>query len=121
MKTILLACLLLCAALPQVGCKSLNKNAYRTVGTVQISAEAAMEVWKDYVKAKNPPLELKQRVKDAFVKYQAATAVAIDAARAYSVSDLPSNKSRLDIAMNAASTSLSDLVTLVQVFTAKTP
>lgn len=102
------------ATVPLTGCKSPNKTAYRTVGTVQISADAAMTAWGAYVKQFRPGVAAETKVKAAYEKYQSTMIVVAISGKALAEADNKDSRHKLDIALAAAASALSDLTQLIQ-------
>lgn len=65
------------------GCSTPQRAAYVTVGSVQVSAEAAMAAWNVYVGQYHPPVAVELKVKAAYEKYQAALEAVCDAGAVY--------------------------------------
>lgn len=101
------------------GCKTPEQGAYRTIGTVSVSVDAAMNGWGDYVRAGKATPEQEAKVKAGYVKYQSAMRVAKITVASYRAQ--PDGASRLNAAVDALAASGSEIVTLVQLFTKGTP
>lgn len=101
------------------GCKTPEQGAYRTIGTVSVSVDAAMNGWGDYVRAGKATPEQEIKVKAGYVKYQTAMRVAKITVASYKAQ--PDGATRLNSAVDALSAAGSEIVTLVQLFTKGTP
>lgn len=102
-----------------MGCKSANQSAYRVVGTVQVSADAAMSAWGDYVRTRAVPIEDEQKVKSAYDKYRQSMIIVATAGKAMSEADTQDSRQKLDIALAAAASTLGNLTSLIQSFGVK--
>jgi hypothetical protein len=117
-KTALLLALLL-PALIFTGCASAPANAYKAEGSAQITIDAAMTAWGDYVAANHPSAAVELQVRSAFEKYQQAELLAIDITAAYSsvaLTNAPQATKNLTVASQNVANALSDLVALLQSF-----
>jgi len=110
------------------GCASANKVAYKTTAATQVTVDAAMTGWGDYIKhqdAAGTPVSMNQRaqVKAAYEKYQAAMGVVADAGVSYNqaagTTNLIGAQAILNTAVQMASACLSDLVDLIRSFGVK--
>jgi hypothetical protein len=101
------------------GCKTPEQGAYRTIGTVAVSVDAAMNGWGDYVRAGKANPEQEMKVRDGYAKYQSAMRVAKITVASYKAQ--PDGTSRLNAAVDALAASGSEIVTLIQLFTKGTP
>src|SRR5437870_8764850 len=99
------------------GCKSAEKVAYQATSTAQITVDAAMTAWGDWVGQGKATVDQERAVKSAYLKYQAAAVTVIDAAK--SVSGSPTNAPAFNLAVTAASAALGDLVNLLKQFGVK--
>ena len=127
----LVAALTLLTAVPVfTGCSTANKNTYKATATAQITVDAAMTAWGDWVahqKALGTPVPLSQEatVKSAYGKYQAAAVVVADAGAAYTRAAAakdpaaPAAMTALNTALSMAAASLADLTSLIQQFGVK--
>jgi hypothetical protein len=109
-------------------CSTANLVAYKTATTTQITVEAAMTVWGDYVKgqdAAGTPVSMDKRdqVKSAYEKYQMCAVVVADAGAGYTQAQSSTNatgaQAVLNTAIAIAGTSLADLVNLIRSFGVK--
>lgn len=66
-----------------VGCGSLEKTAFRTIGTTSTLVDAGMSAWGDHVRAGAVSAEQQTKVKETYVQYQKSMAVAKAAVLAY--------------------------------------
>ena len=111
------------------GCASANKTAYKATGVAVITVDAAMSAWGSYVKQNHPPASQEQAVKDAFEKYQAAASLVATAGAAHAkvladranggTGDATGAMANLNAAIAIATSSLSDLINLLQTFGVK--
>lgn len=111
-------CILL-APMALVGCKTANQSAFKTVKTVDITADVAMKAWAEYVRLKHPGVEVERRVESAYNKYIATMLVVADAGAALAKADNQDTRTKMDIALAAAAAALGDVTSLVQLFGAK--
>jgi hypothetical protein len=82
--------LLLCAALlAATGCASAPKQGYRALAITGASATQAMHAWRDYVNAGHATPDQVAAVKLAYIRYQAAYHVAVDALAIYTQAHEP--------------------------------
>lgn len=107
------------ATAPLVGCKTSNRSSYRVVGTVQVSADAAMSAWGSYVRQFPVSIESEQAVKTAFERYRSTMLVVATAGKALAEADTQDSRQKLDIAMAAAASALGNLTSLIQSFGVK--
>lgn len=106
-------------ALVQTGCKSVNKSAFKTVKTVDITADVAMKAWGVYVRDRHPGVVAELRVESAYNQYLNTVIVVADAGAALAKSDNQDTRAKLDIALAAAAAALGDLTNLVSAFGVK--
>jgi|GEM_PF-1378119 len=104
-----------------VGCAGTPARiAYNTVAAPAITVDQAMKAWGDYVGQFHPPVATELKVKAAFERYQATELLAIDAAKAFADLSASGNTNSLgarvqaELTSQAASTALTDLVSLLQ-------
>lgn len=69
-------------ALSTPGCSTAPTNAYKAEAAAQLTVDAAMTAWGDYVAVNHPGVDQETAVKNAFIRYQAAELFAIDATAA---------------------------------------
>ena len=115
---------LCCLSLPFAGCQSTSSRiAYTTVATPAITVQQAMIAWGDYVAQYHPSAATEAKVKAAYLKYQAAELVAIDAAQAYVAVAGSTNSTPAAITQaatgQAAASALGDLINLLRQFGVK--
>jgi hypothetical protein len=116
---ILMLCGLLLAATPgiiAVGCGGWRQSAHKTVGTVVISGEAAMQSWAAYVHTGQAKTNQEAQVKFAYERYQASMNAVIDVGKSATTT---TNKTALGIAVRAATDAEVSLVNLIETFTKK--
>lgn len=116
---VLISWCVVCVPLMITGCKSGNQTAYRTVQSVDITADVAMRAWGVYVRERHPGVEAEQRVEAAFNAYIAVAMVVAEAGVALSRADNQSTRSQFDIALAAAAVALGDLTNLISAFGVK--
>src|SRR5687767_6781971 len=87
-------------------CANLERNAYRTIGTIITTVNGAMDGWRDYVHAgKATPVE-QAKVKEIYHRYLGALGVAEAAVDAYYdavEAKLPADRPRMLTALRALS------------------
>lgn len=112
--------LILIPTLIIVGCSTTpQKAAYATVGTVQVSVDAAMNEWGAYVTAVHPPVSQELAVENAYNKYQSAFIVVCDAGSVYAATSVTNSagttaaSSALTQAITTADQDITDLETLI--------
>lgn len=101
------------------GCSSPQKAAFTTTSTIAVSVDAAMTAWGDYVKQFNPAMADRQKVADAFAKYQAAELLLIDSEQALFATNTTATSSGVSTAQTQLDQAIADLVTLIQSFGVK--
>jgi hypothetical protein len=106
-----LAILVICLPLP--GCGSWKSTAYKSSGSVVITADAGMKAWASYVVSGQAKPEQELAVREAYGRYQKAMTVVIDAGKLATTSD---NQSALQVAVSAAAIAQADLITLINSF-----
>jgi hypothetical protein len=117
MKRLIAILALLAIAFAPLGCKSPERTAYQTIGSVAVSVDGAMSAWGDYVRAGLAKPEQETRVRGAYLKYQAAMKTAetvVLAARA-----APEGEASYQTALRAAGAAAADIIALVEQFTGK--
>ncbi len=111
MKTVRqLFSLLLLAAL--LGCATPEKGAYRTIGTITVSVDAAMNGWGDYVRTGQATAQDEARVKAVYEHYQAAMRLA--RVTVFTSKTQPEGATTLDNALATAQASSGQLISLIQ-------
>jgi hypothetical protein len=124
------ALLLLALALPcvaiSIGCQMTPVRAvYTAETTTQVTVEAAMTAWGDYVAQYHPPLDQERAVKNAYDAYRVAMTAAIDAGEVYAAAASTSGTNgagarvQAELSRQAAANRLADLVALLRKFGAK--
>lgn len=108
------------ASLIWAGCASFSRNAYNAQSATQITAEAAMTAWGNYVEKYQPGPEIEIKVKTAYERYQDAMLATISASQAfarweaiYGTNPPPEVQSNLDEALSATSQALMELISLI--------
>lgn len=107
------------------GCSSFPLRTYQTQKAADVTIEAAMGAWGDYVDQYHPPVEQEQKVKTAFDRYQSAQLVLCDTAIAYSKlkesrsGDPAQAEAALVKASTEAAAALADLFRLISSFGVK--
>lgn len=96
------------------GCASLEQNAYRTVGSVTITVEAARAAFIDYVNTGKSNAEEQAGVRALYERYQASMRVMKSAVMKYRETG---NEGTLQGAMRGASDSASAFISAVNQFT----
>jgi hypothetical protein len=110
------------AGLAVTGCKSTPQRIlYNTESATQISVEAAMLAWADYVAQFQPGPAIEQQVKDAYDAYQLAMVAAVDASEVYAAAaaagnDTAAQRAAAEVARQAAAGNLADLINLIRHF-----
>jgi hypothetical protein len=84
------AVLLVVVSLAAAGCASLERNAYRTIGSAIVTVDLAMQSWGEYVRTKSAagtpvPAEQETRVREAYLQYQESMRVARGVVSTYQV------------------------------------
>ena len=74
MKNILLVTLVVCSLL--CGCKSQQGSAYKTLGTIAITVNAAKHAFYDYRATHPVPAEVEAKAKTTYETYQKSMAIA---------------------------------------------
>jgi hypothetical protein len=125
-------CLLLAAVLVASACANTSPDAvaYRTIGTIGVTANTAAKGWGDYVRAKGRCSDaqipgcvstvLERKVMDAWDKYQQALDVAeraITAWKAVAAANPNADPASLNAAVHAVSDAVSALVGIVALYT----
>lgn len=95
------------------GCASLEQNAYRTVGSVTITVDAAMQAFGAHVRSGASNAEEQAAVRALYERYQASMKVAKAAVMAYRETR---NEGTLRGGLQAASDSASAVVSAVNLF-----
>jgi hypothetical protein len=113
-KTILILALLI-PALMFTGCAT----AYKAEATADISVNAAMTAWNDYVAQNHPPLSQELQVKAAFYKVQAAELSALDSTILAASVTSTNGVTLANPDYTAATNALFDLVNLLRSFGVK--
>lgn len=126
LTSLLLAAVILCGLIPLVpSCSTANTVAYKSVTTTQVTVEAAMTGWGDWIqdqaiKGTPVPMEQRAKVKAAYERYQAAAVLVTDAGMGYTrangTTNAPTAQAALNVAIQVAGASLSDLVNLIRSF-----
>jgi hypothetical protein len=109
-----LAMLGLSAALLCAGCKSPEVAAYRTVGGVAATVDAAMNAWGDWVRAGKATADDETRVRSAYIKYQNAMQVA--KAAVLSAKEQPATAAPYSVIVSTLAASADPLVELIYSF-----
>jgi len=123
---LVLMLLLSCLAYSVVGCHSTpQRTAYNVESAAAVTVEEAMTAWGDYVAQFHPPVAQEEAVADALDKYQSAMLTAIDATqavialRAAGTKDPTEALAKSQLAQQAASDALADLLGLLRKFNLK--
>lgn len=104
---------MLCLVVTLVACKSLEDTAFKTTGTVAITATAAMSEWLDYKNTSTVPVSQVESVKDAWNKYYALSQVERQAIVAYKTNP---GTNTLNLAISITQAASSDLISLIVQF-----
>jgi len=96
------------------GCKHPDVAAYKVSKTVDISADAALEGWRQYVIANHPPVKDELKVQAAYDHYKKVQVDLLDVVLAYR--QKLADDSSLNRAIALASTALFDLVDVIESF-----
>jgi hypothetical protein len=113
------AAALVAVAFLTLACASAEKNAYRTVGSLSIGVDFAMNAWGEWVRAQNPPAATEARVKDAYEKYQAGMRTLKTAVLTYKAAKeagAPLDPGVLEAALQGATEFAYQLVSLINSF-----
>ena len=101
-----------------IGCATLEQSAYRSIGSVAVTVDAAMNSWGDWVRAGQSAPEQEATVRVAYARYQSAMRTANSALTAYRIS-AGQNKTELNIALDVLDGSAADLMQLIRSFQKK--
>src|SRR5882757_5507695 len=125
---LLITSLTLCAFAP-VGCSTSQQSvAFKSASATQVTVDAAMTAWGDYVRAFHPPDSQRAQVRDLFNRYKACTIALIDAEEVLvslnnstnaPAGDVASATNNQAAALTAASQALADLVDAIRSFGVK--
>lgn len=96
------------------GCGTPAAKTTQIAGSVSITVDAAMQSWGAWVRANRATVEQRIAVRGAFQKYQAAMLTAEKIA--ISTLTAPDNQSAYITALNAASQSSVELISLIETF-----
>lgn len=91
-------------------CATFESNAYKTLGTVAVTVDAAMNGWGDYVRLGKATRQQELVVRDAYEDYQLAMSLASAAVTAYRSSG---NKPPLEAAMAGLDTAKNEIIDLI--------
>ena len=121
LQAVLLA---ICLSFAGPGCKSTPQQvAYKSTATVSVTAEAAIRAYDVLAAQGKTTVAQNVKVKEAFQRYQASFAVLCDVGAIYAASattNAPAAAALQQAVLNT-SASISDVVTLVQLFGVKLP
>lgn len=103
-----------------MGCANLERNTFRTLGAVAITADAAMTSWGDWVRSGNATQGDETTVRKLYGQYQTSMRIAHAAVNAY---HLNPDATQLNKAVDAASAIAQDLTEFIYGFVSpkKTP
>lgn len=107
--------LLALAMVALAGCKTPEQGAYRTIGTISVSVDAAMNGWGDYVRAGKATDTEQASVRAGYEKYQTTMRATKLVVASYQAQ--PDGAKRLDTALAAIEASGAEIITLIQQFT----
>lgn len=107
MKPALQIPIVLVAFLFLTACANLERNSYRTIGSIVVAVDTAMNGWGEYVRAGKAKPDEEAIVRQMYGRYQTTMKVAESALTAYQKSP---DASQLQRALNAASAAAEDLV-----------
>lgn len=110
MKKLILPLLLLVA----IGCASLETNAYRTIGSVAVTVDTAMNGWGLYVRQHSLTEAQQKPVKDAYLKYQAVMAAVQGEVNVYH--SVPANSTPLQTGLILLSASATNVLETINSF-----
>lgn len=91
-------------------CANLERNTYRTLGSLAVTVDGAMNGWGDYVRNGHGNIAQHTAVKQAYGNYQGAMRVAQTAVTAYRLNP---DERELSKALAVASASAGDLTRLI--------
>lgn len=99
------------------GCATTEQSAYRTIGTITIAVDGAMNGWGDYVRSGQASATQEASVRSAYGQYQ-------NAMRSLKVMVMtwkaqPDGASKLDTALAMTQAASGSLITLIQTLTLK--
>lgn len=109
---LLLAVLLPIAALS--GCSTPERTAYRSLGTIAVTVDGAMNGWGEYVRAGRATGADQAKVRSAYERYQSAMRIAEQAQLAAAAA--PDNQSSYVTAVSAVSAAADEIVALIHSF-----
>lgn len=120
---VLMVASLTAAAFLSAGCQSAPGVVYKTVGTADATAYAALQAWGDYVSANHPPVSQEIAVRAAYQKFQTAEELSLDVGKgllSYTGTNAPAGLLAQSTAASQAETqALQDLLTLLAQFGVK--
>ena len=116
MKKIAMFLAVLCAV--AIGCATLETTAYRSIGSVAVTVDTAMQAWGDAVRAGDVTPAQEAVVKSAYLKYQSAMRTANAALTAYKLS-AGQNKNGLNVALDTLDGCAADLTKLIRELSTK--
>lgn len=96
------------------GCASAEKNAYRTIAVVSVSADKTMRGWGQYVQSGKASAGDEAKVKAAYQKYQAAMSIA--EAAVLTAKDAPAGQETLETALQAVEAAAAELTRIILTF-----
>lgn len=109
-RAFLSGCLL---AVLVTACSSWRATTYKSVGTVVITADAAMKSWAMYVASGEATEDQERVVRSAYSKYQRAMMVVLDVGK---TSTTLTNTAALDLVIASATSAQADLIKAVKAF-----
>lgn len=101
------------AAMFLIACASLERNAYRTIGSLAVTVDAAMSAWGQYVRDGKSTVQQQAEVKQRYEEYQASMRILQGAVSAYR---LKPDDTALNKALNVASATATDLTVFIYSF-----
>ena len=101
-----------------IGCATLEQSAFRSIGSVSVTVDAAMSGWGDWVRDGQATPQQEDMVRVLYGKYQASMRTANSALTAYRIS-AGQNKAELNIALDVLDGSAADLMQLIRSFQKK--
>jgi hypothetical protein len=116
MRKIAMFLAVICAV--AIGCATMETTAYRSIGSVAVTVDTAMQAWGDAVRAGVVTPDQEVAVKAGYLKYQSAMRTANAALTAYKLS-AGQNKNGLNVALDTLDGCAADLTQLIRELTTK--